>query len=67
MGKLYDEAAHEDKKIADRWQKRTKEDLSHQLTVSDIEYIIDPVFHGRIKLELAVLLLQRKARSLREC
>jgi len=50
MGKLYEEAAHEDKKIADRWQKRTKEDLSHELTVSDIEYLIGPVFHGGAKI-----------------
>ena len=50
MGKLYDETAHEDKKIADRWKARTREDLSHRLSVSDIEYIIGPVFHGGAKI-----------------
>jgi hypothetical protein len=50
MGTLYDEAAHEDKKIADRWRTRTREDLRHELTVSDIEYIVGPVFHGGAKI-----------------
>src|SRR5262245_57726973 len=50
MGELYDKAAHEDKKIADRWRTRTKEDLSHELSVSDIDYILGPVFQGSAKI-----------------
>ncbi|MFO1351000.1 MAG: hypothetical protein U1F68_10135 [Gammaproteobacteria bacterium] len=48
MGELYDRAAALDKAIADRWKKRTKENLQHKLGSDDVDFILGPVFKGRI-------------------
>lgn len=47
MGALYDKVAAFDRGIADRWKTRTREVMSHRLTVDDINAIFGPVFAGR--------------------
>jgi hypothetical protein len=43
MSKLFDDLATLDKKIADRWKIRTRDNEKHVLSVKDVDYILDDV------------------------
>jgi hypothetical protein len=48
MGELYNRAAALDKAIADRWKTRTNENFQRNLMPADVDFIVGPVFKGRI-------------------
>src|SRR5262245_23999543 len=43
MSKLFDDLTALDKKIADRWKIRTRDNDKHVLSVKDVDYILDDV------------------------
>ena len=50
MGELFTVVARHDQRLAERWKARTGENIHRELQPEDIEFIIGPIFQGKLEI-----------------